>query len=232
MALRRFRRRRGVAWLLIAGLLALMAAVFTARAASGQDAPTEPVIVARVPIPAGAPLDGPDADLTLGLIEVPIGLSLPGQFTQGGGDITVQDPGNNLNVGAFTHPGSHGVEIGLVIRTDDAGAGAGDVGLPSRLESGEHAKGQDGQSQQHEQDGRAQPLPPFEVLEERRLGRLSKHRLPGQVGLVRRGAATVGGRGTHRVDELPHREDRRADVGRDRRAQSPFERRQELHALH
>lgn len=78
MALHALRRRRGVGWLAVAGLLALLAAVFTARAASDGPVRTEAVIVARVPIPAGAPLDGPEGDLALAVLEIPVGVPLPG----------------------------------------------------------------------------------------------------------------------------------------------------------
>jgi Flp pilus assembly protein CpaB len=80
---RRLLRRPGAGWLLLAGLLAVLAAVLTARAASSVP-PGEPVLVARTAIPAGTLLDAPAASELLTTSPAPSGPVLAGLLRRRG----------------------------------------------------------------------------------------------------------------------------------------------------
>jgi Flp pilus assembly protein CpaB len=76
-ALRRALRRPGAGWLLLAALLAGLAALLTARAATAPAA-GEPVLVARDAIPSGTLIDRTTASTLLATSPAPAGLALPG----------------------------------------------------------------------------------------------------------------------------------------------------------
>jgi Flp pilus assembly protein CpaB len=75
-ALTALRRRRGLGWAVVAGLLAL--AALAAASARGGGPPGERVLVATAPIPAGTVLDEEVVAGRLGTVEVPGGLPLEG----------------------------------------------------------------------------------------------------------------------------------------------------------